>query len=116
FLPGDHELYVFWHVDDDSWFHDVVVGRGRWVVIRYELVKIGHRNKDTQVFQTLRVTARFPDPTWSEARPSNNKVEGLFAGPAPSDASEPFADAELAGAPIATPTKEEVKNKNLGCE
>jgi hypothetical protein len=115
-IAGDNDLYAFWHVDDDSWFHDLVIGRGRWVVIRYELVK--HRLKDTNVFQTLRVTARFPDPTWGERRPSDAAVERLFRGrPEPSDASEPFADAELAGdVPIATPTREEVIKKNLHCE
>jgi hypothetical protein len=115
-FTDDNDLYVFWHVDDDSWFHDLVIGRGRWVVIRYDLVKSRHKVKQTRVFQTLRVTARFPNPTWGEARPSHNAVERLFKQPAPSDASEPFADAELAGAPIATPTREEVKKKELGCE
>jgi hypothetical protein len=31
-------MYGFWHVDDDSWLNDLVSGRERWVVIRYELV------------------------------------------------------------------------------
>ena len=65
---------------------------------------------------TLRVTARFPNPTWGEGRPSHEAVEHLFKQPAPSDASEPFADAELAGAPVATPTSEEMTKHKLGCE
>jgi hypothetical protein len=92
-LPRDHYLYGFWHVDDDSWLHDLVYGRDRWVVMRYELV--GSPEK-TVASPDLRVTARFPDPTWTEGRPSDANVKRLFAEPHPSDASEPFADTELA--------------------
>ena len=34
----DNALYGFWHVEDDSWLHDLLYGRERWVVLRYDLV------------------------------------------------------------------------------
>ena len=34
----DHNVYGFWHVVDDSWLHDLLYGRDRQVVIRYDLV------------------------------------------------------------------------------
>jgi hypothetical protein len=92
-IPGDNDLYGFWHVDDDSWLHDVIYGRDRWVVLRYELVS---RPGATATSPDLRVTARFPNPTWAEGKPSPKTVQKLFAAPQPSDASEPFADTELA--------------------
>jgi hypothetical protein len=99
-LPHDHDLYGFWHVDDQSWLHDLIYGRDRWVVIRYQLVQAPG---NTAVSPDFRVSARFPDPTWSKGKPSAARVEQLFAGPEPSDASEPFADGELALEPIAKP-------------
>ena len=97
---GDNDLYGFWHVDDDSWLHDLVYGRDRWVVMRYELVS---RPDAPVTSPDLRVTARFPDPTWSEGKPSAASVQKLFAKPQPSDASEPFADTELALEEVAEP-------------
>jgi hypothetical protein len=45
----------------------------------------------------MRVTARFPDPTWGKGQPSEATVERLFSGKSPpGDASEPFGDTELA--------------------
>jgi hypothetical protein len=99
-FPGDNNLYGFWHVDDDSWLHDLIYGRDRWVVMRYELVS---RPDATATSPDLRVTARFPDPTWKEGKPSPTSVQKLFAKPQPSDASEPFADTELAVADVADP-------------
>jgi hypothetical protein len=102
-LPGDNELYGFWHVDDNSWFHDLVYGRERWVVMRYELVDPGNP-KATTITPDLRVTARFPDPTWSQGIPSEATVKHLFSDEnPPSDASEPFADTEMALEPVAEP-------------
>ena len=98
--PDDHDLYVFWHVDDSSWQHELLFGRERWVVIRYELVA---RPMATTVSPDFRVTARFPKPTWSRGRPSESAVHDLFTDTQPSDSSEPFGDAELAVAPIAAP-------------
>ncbi|HEY8778130.1 MAG TPA: hypothetical protein VIM33_16840 [Gaiellaceae bacterium] len=101
-LAGDNELYGFWHVDDDSWLHDLIYGRGRWVIMRYELVDPGDtkarrgKAETTTVTPAFRVTARFPAATWSEAKPGPARTERLFEKQQPSDASEPFADTELA--------------------
>jgi hypothetical protein len=100
-LLGDSDLYGFWRVDDNSWLHDLIYGRGHWIVLRYELAETPHANTASP---DLRVTARFPDPTWSKGEPDAAAVRKLFAGPEPSDASEPFADTELALEPIASPT------------
>jgi hypothetical protein len=97
---SDGNVYGFWHVDDDSWLHDLVSGRERWVVTRYELVA-GNRRSTTP---DLRVTARFPEPTWKDERPSWARVQRLMAKPQPSDSSEPFADTELALENVAQPT------------
>jgi hypothetical protein len=107
---GDNELYAYWHVDDDSWLHDIVYGRERWVVIRYELVDPGDENarrsqpNATLIGQALHVTARFPKPTWSKGPPGQNATTRLFDQPLvarPSDASEPFAATELPLEPVA---------------
>ncbi len=106
---GDNELYAFWHIDDDSWFHDLVEGRERWVVLRYELVDPS-RKSVARTSPDLRVTARFPDPTWSQGRPSEATVERLFSGQSPpSAASEPFADTELTLGPVAEPTARDAR-------
>jgi hypothetical protein len=100
-LYKDHEVYGIWHIDDDSWLHDLVYGRERWVVLRYELVD---PSKPGAVAATssMRVTARFPAATWSQKPPSLPSIARLFAHNVPSDASEPFADSELALAPVTT--------------
>lgn len=99
-FAGDNNLYGFWHIDDDSWLHDLTYGRERWVVMRYELAAPRARS----ISPDLRVTARFPDPTWSKARPDQAAVLRLFAQRQASDASEPFVDTELALQPVAAPT------------
>jgi hypothetical protein len=113
-LPGDNELYGFWHIDDDSWLHDLIFGRERWLVIRYEFVDPanapGREGKATLVAAdpVLHVLARYPDPSWSNARPSAATTRELFdtAGAINAqelrDASEPFADSELGLEPIAS--------------
>jgi multisubunit Na+/H+ antiporter MnhB subunit len=102
-LKGDNELYGLWHVDDDSWLHNLVYGRERWVVLRYELVDPSNK-KATKVSPDLRVTARFPNPTWTKRAPSDAQIEALFATPQQtSDASEPFGGAELALEPLVNP-------------
>jgi hypothetical protein len=98
--PDDHDLYEFWHVDDSSWQHDLLFGRERWVVMRYELVA---RPQAAAVSPDFRVTARFPDPTWSHGAPNEPTVQRLFAQPQPSDASEPFGDAELSVGEVGAP-------------
>jgi hypothetical protein len=103
-FPGDHALYGFWRIDDASWLHDLVYGRDRWVVLRYELVDRDHKT-NRMTSPDLRASARFPAPTWSEGRPDAHDVDRLFAKPQPSDASEPFADTELALDPVAPKTR-----------
>jgi hypothetical protein len=73
-------------------------------VIRYELVA---RPQATATSPDLRVTARFPDATWSKARPDRAGIEALFEQAQPSDASEPFADTELALEDVAQPSAQE---------
>jgi hypothetical protein len=99
---GDNELYGFWHIDDDSWLHDLVSGRERWIVLQYQLVNPEHKTL-TRTNPDLNVTARFPHPTWSKRPPSAAQVEKMFVQNEESDASEPFADAELPLGAIATP-------------
>ena len=101
----DRRVYGFWHVDDDSWFRDLVYGRERWVVLRYELGNVGPSPLSTP---DLRVVARFPKPSWGKKMPTRASVLKLFEGVQPSDASEPFADSELALADVAEPTPSEV--------
>jgi hypothetical protein len=106
-FPGDNELYGYWRIDDDSWLHDLLTGRERWLVMRYDLVDSSNeanRRKPAQaalVSQALHVVARFPDPTWREGLPSQQATQRMFDRPQTintlelGDASEPFADSEL---------------------
>jgi hypothetical protein len=105
-FDGDRNLYGFWHIDDDSWLRDLLYGRERWVVIRYELVG---RPRATATSPDLRVTARFPDATWRKGRPGKDAAQELFEAREPSDASEPFADTELAQEDLAQPDTSEAK-------
>jgi hypothetical protein len=91
-FAGDNDIYGFWHLDDDSWMHDLLYGRERWVVLRYEIVA---RPLATVASPDLRVVARFARPTWSKGEPSKQQVDRLFDEPAPNDSSEPFADSEV---------------------
>jgi hypothetical protein len=109
-FKGDSDLYGLWRVDDDSWLHDLLSGRERWVVMRYELAS---SPESTDISPDLRVTAVFPKPRWTEGPPSEAYVKRLFAQPKDEllrvrplqDASEPFADTELALERVAQPTK-----------
>jgi hypothetical protein len=106
-LAGDNELYGYWRMDDDSWLHDLVFGRERWLVLRYELVDPGdlaNRAKSAKAVptsQVLHVLARFPNASWGKGRPSPKATKQLFDHPGainsqePGDASEPFAASEL---------------------
>jgi hypothetical protein len=101
-IPGDHDEYGFWRIDDFSWLHALTYGRRRWVALRYELAaEPGASN----VSPDLRVTARFLKPTWGEASPTSARLQAAFAAPEPTDSSEPFADAELALAPVLPATR-----------
>ena len=105
-FDGDNELYGFWRIDDDSWLHDLLTGRERWLVMRYELVDPSSRASKQPaqaalVSQALHVVARFPDPTWSEGLPSRTATQEMFSQGRTinslelGNASEPFADSEL---------------------
>lgn len=59
-LGRDGFVYGFWRVDDDSWLRDLIYGRERWLVIRYELVRVPGNVKAAP---DVRVTARLTDPT-----------------------------------------------------
>jgi len=97
-LPNDNNVYGVWHIDDDSWLHDLISGRDRWVLLRYELVTPGRENTTT-VSPDLRVTAVFPAPRWAEGSPSATYIRRQFAQPTRNfadNAGEAFADSELA--------------------
>jgi hypothetical protein len=100
-IPGDHDEYGVWRIDDYSWLHSLIYGRRRWVALRYELAVVP---RNPHVSPDLRVTARFLPPTWSEALPSARNLQAAFSQSEPVDSSEPFADDELALAPPARPT------------
>ncbi len=112
-FPGDNELYGYWRIDDDSWLHDLLTGRERWLVMRYELVDPNSRasRQPAQVAlvsQALHVIARFPNPTWSESLPSRTETQRMFSKGRTinslelGSASEPFADSEL---PLESPVE-----------
>lgn len=108
---GDQDLYGIWHVDDDSWLHDLISGRERWIVMRYELAATPNSKA---INPDLRVRAVFPNARWAEGPPSEAYVKGLFVKPELNvlrvqDASEPFADAELPLEQVAAPTAQEKK-------
>jgi hypothetical protein len=96
-----NNLYDIWTVADSSWFHDLVYGRVREVITRYNLVDGPTRPTATP---DINVDARFPNPTWSGGVPSEATLEKMFAGTirrlAP---TQPFADTELALQPPAEP-------------
>jgi hypothetical protein len=103
-LGPDGYLYGFWHVDDDSWLRDLVYGRERWVVIRYELV---FQPGATKAYSDVRVTARLTDGTWGQGRPSLEQAARLFTRLRLTDPAEPFAASELPLEEVATPTDED---------
>ena len=91
-LGSEGYLYGFWHVDDESWLRDLIYGRERWLVSRYELVR---QPGDTKAGSVLRVTARLTDATWRHGRPSLEEAAGLFTTLRLTDPAEPFATTEL---------------------
>jgi hypothetical protein len=105
-FKGDHDLYGLWRVDDDSWLHDLISGRERWIVMRYELAATP---ESPAISPDLRVTAVFPNARWTKGPPSEAYMKALFVKPkldvlGVQDASEPFADAELPLEKVAEPT------------
>ena len=103
-LGPEGYLYGFWHVDDDSWLHDLIYGRERWLVSRYELVR---EAGDTKASSTMRVTARLTDPTWRHGRPSLEEASALFTQLRHTDPAEPFATTELPLEDVVEPTAKE---------
>jgi hypothetical protein len=98
-IRGDSNVYGLWHVDDDSWLRDLISGRERWVVLRYELVNPRFSPGPVAVSPELRVTAVFPPPRWTEGRPSTDYIRKQFEQPIKAfadNAGEAFADSELA--------------------
>ena len=103
-LGADNFLYGFWPVDDDSWLRDLIYGRERWLVIRYELVSEAGK---TNAAPDLRVTARLTDATWTHGRPSLEEARALFGKTRLTDPAEPFATTELPLEDIAEPTADD---------
>lgn len=100
-LGSEGYLYGFWHVDDDSWLNDLIYGRERWLVSRYELASEPGNAKAGSV---LRVTARLTDGTWGHGRPSLDDASALFTQLRHTDPAEPFATTELPLEDIVEPT------------
>ncbi|HTR32400.1 MAG TPA: hypothetical protein VMH47_00855 [Gaiellaceae bacterium] len=111
-FPGNSDLYGVWTVADNSWFHDLVNGRTRWIVTRYEDASDPEKNA---VSPDFRVTARFPDPSWLTRPPGQAEIEALFRQSLPSASSEPFSDGELALEPIPVATKADARKLPASC-
>jgi hypothetical protein len=106
-FDGDNEVYGLWHIDDNSWFHDLVNGRERWVAFRYEIVNPA-KTRSTITAPDMRVTARFPKSTWSNELPSKAEVQSLFSKEnSPREKNEAFAGTEMALEPVSKPDLEE---------
>ncbi len=100
-LVYDNDAYAVWTVADSSWFHDLVYGRVRQVITRYELVT---SPKAVLASPDIIVAARFPSPSWSADVPSKTTLENLFATIPSTAPTQPFADTELALSPVAAAT------------
>ena len=116
-FKGDSDLYGIWRVDDDSWLHDLVSGRARWIVMRYELAATP---ASRAISPDLRVTAVFPNPRWTKGPPSERYVKALFGKSklpvlGAQDASEPFADAELPLEKVAAPRPKDRRQLPHSC-
>jgi hypothetical protein len=100
-----NDTYDLWKLRGGGWYQDLVSGRQAWIVTRYELVQSPGRTTSSPA---LRLTARFPNPTWSGNQPSNTQIENLFNNQLPVETTESFADAELPVAPVVAPTAAEL--------
>ena len=104
--PPDKNIYGFWHVVDDSWLHDLLYGRERRIVIRYDLV-----NPDRPTVATptdlVSIRARFPNPTWRQQQPSKSLIDRLFGQPDFTDSSIPFSASELPLENVNPPTSKD---------
>jgi hypothetical protein len=104
--PPDNEVYGYWQVIDDSWLHDLLYGRERWVVIRYDLVNPDRPTVATTA-DAVWIRARFPNPTWHQQRPSKSLVYRLFFQPDFTDSSIPFSASELPLENVTQPTSKD---------
>ena len=111
-LGSDGYVWGFWHVDDDSWLRDLIYGRERWLVIRYELVSEPGK---TKAYSDVRVTARLTDGTWGDGRPSLEEAAALFTTPRLTDPAEPFAATELPLEEVIAPTADDAKALPRAC-
>jgi hypothetical protein len=111
-LGSEGYLYGFWHVDDESWLRDLIYGRERWLVSRYELVS---EPGNTRAGSVLRVTARLTDATWSHGRPSLEDASALFTQLRHTDPAEPFATTELALEDVVEPTAKDKPQLPRAC-
>ena len=111
-IPGDKDLYDLWKLGESGWLQDLLWGRRGWIVTRYEIATVYYSHGSSP---DLRVTARFPRPTWSGGAPSNTQIESLFVKEAPQAKNETFADAELPLAPVVAPTAAELKIVPRAC-
>ena len=102
----DNEVYGFWHVVDDSWLHDLLYGRERRVVIRYELVNPDRPTVATTA-DVVWIRARFPNPTWRQQEPSESLVHRLFVQPDFTDSSIPFSSSEMSLENVTQPTSKD---------
>ena len=89
--PRDNEVYGYWQVVDDSWLHDLLYGRERWVVIRYDLVNPDRPTVATTA-DAVWIRARFPNPAWHQQKPSKSTIDRLFAQP---DFTDPASRSRL---------------------
>jgi hypothetical protein len=103
-LAPNGYLYGFWQVDDDSWLRDLLYGRERWLVTRYELVR---KPGDAKAYADQRVTARLTEASWDGGRPTLAEAASLFTTLRLTDPAEPFATTELALDPLARPTADD---------
>jgi hypothetical protein len=102
-FAGDRELYGYWEVVDHSWLHDLIYGRERWVVMRYELVT-RENTRASLTSDVLFVRARFPHATWRRGKPSESLLHRLFDEQDFTDSSVPFSAAEMPLESVAEPT------------
>jgi hypothetical protein len=101
----DGYVYISWFVDPGSWLKSLVEAPYRWVVIRYEIPDVTALSPP----DFIRVTARFPSPSWSSDPPTLEAAERLFATPV-GDArrlSEVYANDEV---PLPAPRGTVVEN------
>ena len=111
-FDSDGYVFGFWHVDDDSWLRDLIYGRERWLIIRYELVSEPGK---TKAYSDVRVTARLTDGTWGDGRPSLEEAASLFTTLRLTDPAEPFAATELPLEEVVAPTAADAEALPRAC-